>query len=177
MFSPGLVRLTTMASESSAAPRLCASSPADRPPESNVAAPKKKQKTIQRDAMAIPLERETGLEGHGVKGAITTQHRVVILHLHGHKLTHIISQSKRRAVLQSHIGREDRLAGRRIDILIEEVWPIGTKTPGDLGIKTRSVEDPRHASGRVTNEQRFVQPLEVQPGVHRVCGKNGFIDC
>src|SRR6266704_4269339 len=176
-FSTGFVRLTTMASESSAAAWLCGASPGDRPAESKTAVADKKYKTLKRDDMVTPLERETGLEGYGVKGAIATQHRVVILHFHGHKLTHIISQSKRRTVLQSHIGREDRLVGGGIDVLIAEVGPIGTKTPGDLGIKTRSVEDPRHASGRVTNEQRYVQPLEVQPGVHRVCGKNGFIDC
>src|SRR6266566_3500759 len=170
-FSTGFVRLTTIASESSAAAWLCGASPGDRPAESKTAVADKKDKTLKRDDMVTPLERETGLEGYGVKGAIATQHRVVILHFHGHKLTHIISQSKRRTVLQSHIGREDRLVGGGIDVLIAEVGPIGTKTPGDLGIKTRStprvrqewfhrlLEAPRESGGR---DKRKILP--ANPG-------------
>src|ERR1700745_2417292 len=74
-FSTGLARLTTMASESSAAARLCGASPGYRPAESKTAVTEKKQKTNKRDDMFTPLERKAGLEGQRVIGAIGTQHR------------------------------------------------------------------------------------------------------
>src|SRR5436853_5828646 len=126
-FSTGFVRLTTIASESYAASWLCGASPGDRPAESKTAVADKKDKTLKRDDMVTPLERETGLEGYGVKRAIATQHRVVIPHFHGHKLPHIITQSKRRTVLQSKIGREDRPVRGGVDEGIADVGINETK--------------------------------------------------